>query len=158
MPEFSSAEQGYIQSSKTEGSYRGPQTPNFTPQIGAGYLIFEDALKAISKASQRPGWRLLKSPGALAGYVSRFLPRGHGHSSASNPTLPGSQPPSLWCKATIVQNQAIRPAPRPPQFPRGLGWVGCYSLPRKTGGEGERSAPGPYLAAAGTAIRPGLHA
>lgn len=79
--------------------------------------------------------------------------------------LPDSQLPShrfeLWCKATTVQNQAIALTHARLSFPRAQARVRCCGLPRKKDGEGERSAPGPYLAAARAAIPPipqGLHA
>ena len=123
---------------------------------GRGILIFGGVLKAIFKACQRQGWRLWQSPGAQAGsWSADSCPEGR-HSPTPKLAFPGSQPPShrleLWCKVTLIQNQAVRPALRPPQFPQGPGWTGLGGLPRKTSGEGARRAPGTYLAAAGAAI------
>lgn len=44
---------------------------------------------------------------------------------------PPSLPLELRDKAAMVQNQACRPAPRPPQFPRRSGWGGVGWLAEK---------------------------
>lgn len=75
----------------------------------------------------------------------RFLPRGHSPAQPSpKSNAPGSQP-FLWlelCKSTMVQNQALRPALRLPQFPRGPRCeVGGEMWPAKHYRRKEKGAP-----------------
>ena len=97
-------------------------------------------LKAICKASQRQGWRLWQSPGALAGSLSSdSRPEGTGTAQPQiqRSRLPAASPPVR----TLVQSYH-NPEPSRPFCPSPAsvspGWGG---LSRKTGGEGERRAP-----------------
>ena len=153
VPEFSPAEQDSLYTLRTHT----PQKLNARPlHMGAGYPDLWGCAQGHFQSTSKAGLEALAVSWGPGWLLERwFLPRGQAQPSRKA-SVPGSQPPShrleLRCKVTPIQNQAVRPALLPPQFPQGPGWAGLGGLPRKTGGEGERRAPGTYLAAAGAAI------
>lgn len=108
------------------------------------------------------GWAGGSDPflgGTLAGSLSidsRLVGTGAGQPSPES-KLPGSQQPFFWLELCAKLSWSrTKPSALPfacLSFPGGLGGVGRCGLPRTTSGKGERSAPGPYLAAAPRLLR-----
>ena len=87
----------------------------------------------------------------------RFLPHGHRHSSRIQICPAAFSPDRTLVQSHHRPEPGHLPCPSPASVSPGVqGRAGWGRLPRKTRGEWKRSVRGPYLAAAGTAIPPGL--